>query len=189
MTETVIRFGISLSVTDMLLCAEVPVTSCTELSHKAVLCTGGFFGYSPFLRGFVTESSSYLSESFSAYRAFLNMRDYVTVPGVVRADKVLVQSENMRKVYIEKLMEFAGEAGIEVDRAVWEAKIQVHDKQEVTGSQLAEEVVHDAGRKENTLVESDVKKNCKKRIVYGNNACFLIEYREQAINKIKYGMK
>lgn len=124
----------------------------------------------------------------SAYRAFLNMRDYVTVPGVVRADRVLVQSENMRKIYVEKLMEFASESGIEVDKAVWEAKIQVHDNQEVTSSQLAEEVVHDAGRKENTLVESDVKKNCKKRIVYGNNACFLIEYREQAINKIKYAL-
>ena len=99
-----------------------------------------------------------------------------------------MRSENMRKIYVEKLMEFASESGIEVDKAVWEAKIQVHDNQEVTSSKLAEEVVHDAGRKENTLVESDVKKNCKKRIVYGNNACFLIEYREQAINKIKYAL-
>ena len=43
------------------------------------------------------------------------------MPGVVRADVVYVQSENMREVYIQKLTDFAGEA----TRNVWEKKIAV----------------------------------------------------------------
>lgn len=124
----------------------------------------------------------------TAYRAYLNMRDYVTVPGVIRADKVLVQSENMRQLYIDKIMDFVEECGCEVSRAVWEAKIQVYDKQKITSSQSVEERLHEAGRQEAALVESYVAKKRKKQIVYGNNACFLIEYREQAINKIKYAL-
>lgn len=42
-------------------------------------------------------------------REYANMRYYVTMPGVVYADKVLVQSESLRQVYIEKLTELAGE--------------------------------------------------------------------------------
>ena len=41
------------------------------------------------------------------------------MPGVVSADKIVVQSEQMRKVYIKKLTEFAGED----TAAVWEEKI------------------------------------------------------------------
>lgn len=52
-------------------------------------------------------------------RAIGNMEYYVTVPGVVHADKVIVQSENMRQLYINKLTEFAGEN----TRQIWEEKI------------------------------------------------------------------
>lgn len=52
-------------------------------------------------------------------RAYLNMKYYVTMPGVVYADQVLVQSENMRGLYIEKLTEFAGEE----TRESWEQKV------------------------------------------------------------------
>ncbi|MDE7430599.1 MAG: LicD family protein, partial [Lachnospiraceae bacterium] len=53
------------------------------------------------------------------YCEYLNMKYYCTVPGVINADKVFVQSENMRDLYIEKLVEFAGED----TRKVWEEKI------------------------------------------------------------------
>lgn len=52
-------------------------------------------------------------------RAYEMMNYYCTMPGVVSADKVVVQSEQMRKVYIKKLTEFAGED----TAAVWEEKI------------------------------------------------------------------
>ena len=52
-----------------------------------------------------------------------NMKHYVTAPGVIYADKVFLQSENIRQLYIEKLTEFAGED----TRALWEEKLSVND--------------------------------------------------------------
>ena len=49
------------------------------------------------------------------------MKYYCTVPGVVRADVVYVQSSNMREVYIQKLTDFAG---LET-KEIWEKKIAV----------------------------------------------------------------
>lgn len=42
-------------------------------------------------------------------RAYKWMKEYVTMPGVVYADKVIVQSENIKKLYFKKLTEFLGE--------------------------------------------------------------------------------
>lgn len=52
-------------------------------------------------------------------RGNISMDYFCTMPGVVCADKVIVQSEQMRKAYIRKLTEFAGED----TRPVWEGKI------------------------------------------------------------------
>lgn len=52
-------------------------------------------------------------------RQYWNMNYYCTVPGVVNADRVFVQSQEMKKVYVDKLTEFAGEA----TRELWEKKI------------------------------------------------------------------
>lgn len=54
-----------------------------------------------------------------SYREYFNLKYYCTVPGVVNADKVIVQSENMKQLYAEKLTEFAGAD----TKAVWEEKI------------------------------------------------------------------
>ena len=51
--------------------------------------------------------------------AYCVMQYYCCMPGVVNADEVFVQSENMRSLYIEKLTEFAGEE----TRKIWEKKI------------------------------------------------------------------
>lgn len=53
------------------------------------------------------------------YRACYNMQYYCTMPGVVQADLVIVQSEQMKQRYVEKLTEFAGEA----TKEIWEEKI------------------------------------------------------------------
>ena len=42
-------------------------------------------------------------------RAYKWMKEYVTMPGVVYADKVIVQSENIKKLYVKKLTELLGE--------------------------------------------------------------------------------
>jgi hypothetical protein len=50
-----------------------------------------------------------------------NMKHYVTAPALMYADEILVFSENMKKQYVEKLTEFAGEG----TRDVWEEKVHV----------------------------------------------------------------
>lgn len=48
---------------------------------------------------------------------------YIKVPGVTRADKVYLQSDPVRSLYIEKLCEFAGED----TRPVWESRMEVRE--------------------------------------------------------------
>ncbi len=50
-------------------------------------------------------------------------REYIDMPGVIRADCVLAPTEHMRDVYIEKLTEFAGEESKER----WKKTVQVFD--------------------------------------------------------------
>ena len=79
------------------------------------------------------------------YPCWYNMQYYCTVPGVVMADKVYVQSENTRKVYIDKLNEWAGD---EKYTDIWEQKIDVYDD---GFKEHSEDELRDAGSK-NTIV-------------------------------------
>lgn len=54
-------------------------------------------------------------------KAVEGMAHFCTLPGVLYADKTIVQSENMRRIYVDVLTEFARETG--ADRAYWEEKI------------------------------------------------------------------
>lgn len=54
-------------------------------------------------------------------RAKYNLKSYCNMPGVVYSDKVFVQSERMREVYIDLLTEFAGKS----TKGMWEKKIGV----------------------------------------------------------------
>lgn len=79
------------------------------------------------------------------YPCWYNMQYYCTVPGVVMADKVYVQSENTRKVYIDKLNEWVGD---EKYTEIWEQKIDVYDD---GFEEHSEDELRDAGSK-NTIV-------------------------------------
>lgn len=61
-------------------------------------------------------------------KALYNMRYYAAMPGVVHADRVIVQSERMRQIYIDFLSGFAGEE----TRGVWEAKIEGGERHAVS---------------------------------------------------------
>lgn len=50
-----------------------------------------------------------------------NMRYYVSMPGIVHADLVLVQSEQMQQNYIDHLTDFAGKD----TRHIWLKKIRL----------------------------------------------------------------
>lgn len=54
-------------------------------------------------------------------QAVEGMKHFCTVPGVLYADKTIVQSENMRRIYVDVLTEFAKGTG--ADRSYWEEKI------------------------------------------------------------------
>ncbi len=55
------------------------------------------------------------------FRAYKNMQYYVTVPGVVNSDIVLVKTEQERKMYIKKLEEWS------LTEKNWNSKIQLLD--------------------------------------------------------------
>lgn len=124
----------------------------------------------------------FLLEEFTkeCEREYSNMQYYCTVPGVVNADEVILQSENMRSVYIEKLVEFAGED----TRPLWERKIKG------TGSPImdARERCRQGGAAvpqewERCLYQSDRQR--KKVILYGIGGSTLMEYGFRFLEKLR----
>ena len=97
------------------------------------------------------------------YPCWYNMQYYCTVPGVVMADKVYVQSENTRKAYIDKLNEWVGD---EKYTDIWEQKIDVYDE---SCEKHSEDELRDAGS--------------KKTIVWFVSAGSLAEFGDKYIEK------
>lgn len=112
---------------------------------------------------------SFQLEEFSSNdeRAYKNMSSYCTVPGVVNADEVYVQSDNMREIYIKKLTEFAGDN----TEDIWRKKICVkpewmNDKKETTS--------HAGG---------------KKRILFYTSISGIMQNQDEAVEKIERVLK
>ena len=97
------------------------------------------------------------------YPCWYNMQYYCTVPGVVMADKVYVQSENTRKAYIDKLNEWVGD---EQYTDIWEQKIDVYNE---SCEEHSEDELRDAGS--------------KKTIVWFVSAGSLAEFGDRYIEK------
>ena len=96
-----------------------------------------------------------------------NMRHYVTAPGVIAADKVLVQSENIRSLYIDVLSSFAGQD----TEDTWKKKIEV-----------AEEYIE--ASTENTCEEdnTEVAIKRKKKLLVCIGANELLESKERGVS-------
>ena len=108
------------------------------------------------------------------------MAHFATVPGVVNAHKVIVQSENMKQAYVEALTEWAGEDS----RPIWEKKILG------LGSPKLDRI------RKYKLNESELpaewKKilyrengNRRKVILYNNSIGSFLTHREKMVEKIK----
>ena len=116
--------------------------------------------------------------SMNNFREYENMQYYCTMPGVVNSDVVIVQSENMKSLYVEKLVEFAGEA----TRGIWEEKIKG------SGTPIDD---HEALKNVENVVPEDWKQvifkgGAKKSIVlFHVEISSFIQYQEGAIEKIK----
>jgi phosphorylcholine metabolism protein LicD len=119
--------------------------------------------------------------SKSNERECSNMKYYVTMPGVVYADWVMVQSENMRQMYMEKLVEFAGEE----TKAVWEQRVSVFD-------------IYESGKECNALglecncengVNNARSMKLKKKMLYGISFGAYVGDIEAARSKIERNLK
>lgn len=100
----------------------------------------------------------------NSYREWHNMKYYCTMPGVIRADEVYVQSENMREVYIEKLIDFSN---IEY-KEIWEKK------------------VHKCNFLFENYITKNDKKDChRKKIVFYVQVGSIIQYGRKMIEKLK----
>ena len=55
------------------------------------------------------------------FKEMYNMRSYVTVPGVVYADRILLKADWLKERYLEKLCEWSGEE----NRTYWDNKMEV----------------------------------------------------------------
>lgn len=143
--------------------------------------------YSSVIRNY-TESLIYIPyfqvEEFKKEneREYWNMNYYCTVPGVVNADKVIVQSENMKQLYVDKLSEFAGED----TREIWKQKIMGIGSPILDSS--FERRMIDAGKKYprewNQLIRKQDGER-KQLILFHVSMSGLIQYQEKMLQKIR----
>lgn len=110
------------------------------------------------------------------------MQHFCTVPGVFNADKVIVQSENMRQIYVNVLTEAAEGTGW--GRAYWEEKILG------LGSPKMDKVANT--RKEDLRIPEEWMKviqkpdgSRKKIILYNTGVDALLKHSDKMLGKIK----
>ena len=113
-------------------------------------------------------------------RGWQSMQHFVTMPGVVNADKVIVQSEQMKQNYVDYLTDWAGED----TRELWEEKISgfgspLRDKEE--NEEEIEKMIPDSWQ--NSLYKANGEK--KKVILYSMSSASFIDYKDKAVDKLK----
>lgn len=142
------------------------------------------FFYSKNLKNYTDEliyvPDFYLDEySAKDERAFFNMNFFCVAPGVINADIVYVQSENMRERYIDKLISVSGEKS----RDMWEKKITVINWDIVNEEQNGVDI--SVIPNEWLPYLCDTKGNFKKLILYYTSVSRLYEYKEAYLGKIR----
>ena len=92
-------------------------------------------------------------------RGMRSLESFCNMPGMVYADLVVLQSRQMKAVYVESLTEMAGEK----TREIWEEKIQISS----------------ASTKENQ------RKSEKRKVLYYVSLSALVEHKELMLEKIR----
>lgn len=115
------------------------------------------------------------------------MAHFCTVPGVIYADKVIVQSEAMRQAYVRVMVEFTAkgrDVDVEANRKYWEEKI------EGSGSPKVEKLLR-TKKEDLEIPEEWLKVICKedgswKKIVfYNTSVTALLEHGEKMLTKMR----
>ena len=113
-------------------------------------------------------------------RGWQSMKYFVTKPGVVNADQVIVQSEQMKQAYVDYLTDWAGEE----TRVLWEEKIcglgsplmDLKDNEKVAEENIPEKWKH-------FLYKENEER--KKVILYYVPMGSIIDYKQKAIDKLQ----
>lgn len=117
-------------------------------------------------------------------RGWQSMQHFVTMPGVVNADKVYVQSEQMKETYIDYLTDWAGEE----TREEWRQKIACIEPKYVSvenSTEVSLNKLPDIWRKK--LFKKDGSR--KKIVLYTVSGTGFIEYGMQAAEKLRYVLR
>lgn len=120
--------------------------------------------------------------------AIENMKHFCFMPGIINADKVIVQSENMRQIYINEFLKAAKEHGLQgkhLDRSYLNQKFMG------LGSPKYDRV--DGTKKEDLEIPQEwlqviekPDKSWKKIILYNTGIGALLTYNEKWVDKIEY---
>lgn len=107
--------------------------------------------------------------------------DFVTVPGVINADKVIVQSETMRQAYINVMTQITGKH----TQKVWEEKIlglgsPKFDK--VTNTEVRDEDIPEEWKR---IIYKQPDGSRKKIILYNTGVIALLRNNEKMLGKMR----
>lgn len=113
------------------------------------------------------------------------IKHFCFMPGIVNADKVILQSENMRRIYINEYAKVIESAGGSIDRKKLEEKFLG------TGSPKFDKVLNT--RKEDLDIPEEWLKiiqkpdgSRKKIIFYNTSVTALLQYNEKMLEKMQY---
>ena len=113
-------------------------------------------------------------------RAVASMDYFVKMPGVIHADKVILQSEEMKQSYINALVEFVGEES----RSIWEEKIlglgsPKNDKKKGDGREML------SVPQEWCRILQKEDKSYKKVILYHTSSSMIIQEPDKYLQKLQ----
>ena len=121
-------------------------------------------------------------------QAVEGMKHLCFMPGIINADKVIVQSENMKKIYVREYLKAAKESGLmgkHLDREYLEKKFLG------TGSPKIDKILNT--KKENLEIPEEWLKiiqkpdgSRKKIIFYNTSVGALLQYNERMLRKMEY---
>ena len=122
----------------------------------------------------------FVQEEFdiSDERAYKTMNYYAVSPGVVYADRVILQSEHMKDMYVKKLVDFFGEDS----KNIWESKLEAKPEDyDMAAMKRSKADIPEEWR--DVVFRSDG--STKKVILYNIGVDSLAEYGDRMIDKIR----
>ena len=105
---------------------------------------------------------------------------FVKIPGVVHADRVLVESEQMKELYVKALIEFAGED----TENIWREKIEVRKPSDEEKPVSYE--IYPVEWQEHLFAAGGKK---KKAVLFLNAVCSIYQYQKSFLRKLREILK